>query len=66
MGNSNEELRLNHEHIEAMELIRNTHDIKERKILNEEKIHELALQKHKMEIERLMKLDNHNQKPLDN
>ena len=49
-----------------MELIRNTHDIMERKILNEEKIHELALQKHKMEIERLMKLDNHNQKPLDN
>ena len=66
MGNINEEKRLNHEHIEAMELLRNTHDIKERKILIEEKIHELALQKHKMEIERLMKLDNNKQKPLDN
>lgn len=59
MGNSNEELRLNHEHIEAMELLRNTRDIKKQKILLQEKMQEFGLQKHSKEIERLMNLDNY-------
>ena len=57
MGNSGEKLK--YEHIEALELIRNTHDIKKQKILTEENIHKFGLEKHRIEIERLINLDNH-------
>ena len=59
MGNDNKKMRLQQEHIENLELIRSTHDIKEKNILLQEKIHQFGMEKHRAEIERLINLDNH-------
>lgn len=50
MGNGNKKIKLQQEHIENLELIRSTHDIKEKNILLQEKIHQFGMEKHRAEI----------------
>ena len=57
MGNSNRKLQLMNEHSAEMEMIRNKHDIAEKKLLIEKLALQYNLEKHKAEIERLAKLD---------
>ena len=60
MGNSNEKNRMLYEHEEVMEHLRNQQDLKKGELLLKEKTQELGLEKYRMEIGRLVKLDkNH-------
>ena len=56
MGNSNRKLQLMNEHAGEMEMIRNKHDLAEKKLLIEKLCLHYNLEKNKAEIERLARL----------
>ena len=59
MGNNEERIRINNEHIEELERIRNLSNLKEKELLLKEKIEQYGLEKHKSEIEALINLDRY-------
>lgn len=59
MGSGNERVRINNQHIEELEHIRNQRDIREKELLLKEKIEQFGFEKHKAEIERLANLDRY-------